>query len=71
MHAESWLWLVPLRRCARRQCVQRVANRIVMVVSRAVPGGNAFREVQIALEWWCQGGFGWWVCGAVLGGSLC
>ena len=31
--------------------------------------GNAFRELQIALSWWCQGGLGWWVCGAVLGGN--
>ena len=31
--------------------------------------GNAFRELQIALSWWCQAGLGWWVCGAVLGGN--
>ena len=29
-------------------------------------GRNAFRELQIALSWWCQGGFEWWVGGAVL-----
>ena len=71
-----WLGVVGLRRCAREKCIQRVANRIVMVVSRwlgvvglgAVLGRNAFRELQIALSW-CQGGFGWWVCGAVLGES--
>ena len=45
---------VGLLRCARGKCIQRVANRIVMVVSRwvcgAVLGGNAFRELQIALS---------------------
>ena len=49
-----WLWVVGLRNCARGKCTHRVANRIVMVVSRwvcgAVLGGNAFRELQIALS---------------------
>ena len=43
-----------LRRCARGKCIQRVANRIEMVVSKwvcgAVLGGSARTELQIALE---------------------
>ena len=27
--------------------------------------------MQIAMSGLCQGGFGWFVCGAVLGGSAC
>ena len=54
-----------LRRCARGKCIQRVANRIVMVVStwfwvvglRCCAIGNCIQRVedlQIALSWWCQ-----------------
>ena len=32
-------------------------------------GEIAFRELQIELSWLCQGGLGWWVWGAVLGGN--
>ena len=48
-----------LRRCARGKCIQRVANRLVMVASRCLwvvglrrcarLGGNAFKEWLMAL----------------------
>ena len=34
----KWLWVVGLRRCARGKCMQRVVNRILMVVKVALGG---------------------------------
>ena len=68
MHSESCkshciggvkvLWALGLRRCARGKCMQRVVNRIVMVVSRwlwvvglrDVLGGSTCKESH------CDGG---------------
>ena len=53
MAKHNGLGVVGLRCCARGNCIQRVANRIVMVELRwlcgAVLGGSAFNELQSAL----------------------
>ena len=51
--------MVGLWRCARAKCIQRVGNRIVMVVSRwlwVVGLWRCAREKCIVM--WCQGGGG-------------
>ena len=44
-------------RCSPMFAVARTVM-VVHMVCGAVLGGTAFKDLQIALRWWCQGGLG-------------